>query len=112
MTTKIHMLVDALGRPLRFILTGGHINDCTQAALLLENASAGAILADKGYDTDKILETIQQLGAVAVIPPKSNRKIQPEYNRELYKQRNLIERSFNRLKNCSFLYLAAFHLWA
>lgn len=120
------MLVDALGRPLRFILTGGQINDCTQAATLLENVTAGAVLADKGYDTDSVLAQIEQLDAVAVIPPKSNRKIQRAYNRELYKQRNLIERGFNKLKHCrriatrydrkalyflSFLHLAAFHRW-
>lgn len=121
------MLSDTLGRPLRFILTGGQINDCTQVDLLLEGISTPAILADKGYDTDRVLETVQRLDAVAVIPPKSNRKIQREYDRELYKQRNLIERGFNRLKHCrriatrydrkalyflSFLHLAAFHLWA
>ena len=121
------MLSDTLGRPLRFILTGGQINDCTQVELLLEGISTPAILADKGYDTDRVLETVQRLDAVAVIPPKSNRKIQREYDRELYKQRNLIERGFNRLKHCrriatrydrkplyflSFLHLAAFHLWA
>lgn len=126
MTTKIHMLVDAMGHPLRFVLTGGQINDCTQAEILLENVGAQAILADKGYDTDKILAQVNQSGAKAVIPSKSNRKIQREYDRELYKQRNWIERAFNRLKYyrriatrydrktlhyASFLYLAAALCW-
>jgi transposase len=120
------MLTDAWGRPLRFVITGGQVNDCTQADKLLENIQAQAVIADKGYDTDKVLETVEQLGAVAVIPPKSNRKIQREYDRELYKQRNVIERAFNKLKHCrriatrydrkteyflAFLYLAAVHLW-
>lgn len=121
------MLVDALGQPLRFILTDGQANDCTQAAPLLENVTTEAVLADKGYDTDKVLAQVEQLKAIAVIPPKTNRKVQRAYDRELYKQRNLIERAFNRLKHCrriatrydrkaiyflSFLHLAAFHLWA
>jgi len=120
------MLTDALGRPLRFVLTGGQINDCTQAERLLENVQSEAILADKGYDTDRILAHADQSGAVAVIPPKANRKIQREYDRDLYKQRNWIERAFNRLKYyrriatrydrktlyyASFLYLAAALCW-
>jgi transposase len=120
------MLVDALGQPLRFMLTGGQVNDCTQAEVLLENVQAKAVLADKGYDTDQVLAQVAHSGAVAVIPPKSNRKIQREYDRELYKQRNLIERAFNKLKHCrriatrydrkacyflAFLQLAAAHIW-
>jgi len=121
------MLADALGRPLRFVVTAGQVNDCTQAERLLENVEkTGHVIADKGYDTDRILEKIDDLGASAVIPPKSNRKAQREYDREIYKQRNLIERAFNSLKRfrriatrydrkalyfCSFLYLAASFLW-
>ena len=45
-----------------------------------------------------MLEKIKELGASAVVPPKSNRKVQREYDRELYKERNLIERTFNKLK--------------
>ena len=54
------------------------------------------MIADKGYDSDKILGFIRWQGAIAVIPPKSNRKILREYDRELYKQRNLVERAFNK----------------
>ena len=57
------------------------------------------MIADKGYDSDKILGFIRWQGAIAVIPPKSNRKILREYDRELYKQRNLVERAFNKLKH-------------
>jgi len=126
MSTKIHMLTDALGRPLRFVLTGGQVNDCTQANSLLGNAKTGYVIADKGYDSEQVLEKVEELGAIAVIPPRSNRKEQREYDRELYKERNLIERTFNQLKHCrrlatrydrkalyfrSFLYLAASLLW-
>jgi transposase len=57
------------------------------------------VIADKGYDSDQILNFIQEQGGVAVIPPKSNRKALREYDRELHKHRNLIERAFNKLKH-------------
>ncbi len=57
------------------------------------------MLADKGYDTDAIVEHVASMGAVAVIPPKRNRKQQREYDKDLYKQRNRIERCFSRLKH-------------
>ncbi len=120
------MLTDALGRPLRFVLTAGQVNDCTQANSLLENAKTEYVIADKGYDSERVLEKIEELGAICVIPPRSNREEHREYDRELYKERNLIERTFNKLKHCrrlatrydrkalyfrSFLYLAASLLW-
>ena len=97
-TTKIHAVCDAMGNPIRFILTGGERNDCTQALDLLEGMSGQAVLADKGYDADYIVEAAEIMGAIAVIPPKSNRKVQREYDRDLYKERNLIERMFGKLK--------------
>lgn len=58
-----------------------------------------ALLADKGYDSDAIRDALAELEIEAVIPPKSNRKDPDPYDREAYKQRNLIERMFNKLKN-------------
>jgi len=84
---------------LRFILTGGERNDCTQALTLLENIKGEALLADKGYDANYIVEAAETMGAMVVIPPKKNRIIQREYDKDLYKERNLIERLFNKLKN-------------
>jgi transposase len=97
LSTKIHMLTDALGRPLRFVVTAGQVNDCTQADHLLEDIESAHMIADRGYDSERVLEKIEELGAVAVVPPKSNRKEQREYDKELYKERNLIERTFNKL---------------
>ena len=99
MSTKIHLLVDAKGQPMRFILTGGQVHDATQAIPLLTGVKATYVIGDKGYDSDRIVDFIQQQAAVAVIPPRSNRKTQRNYDRELYKQRNLVERAFNRLKH-------------
>lgn len=93
------MTVDARGQPIRFILTGGQAHDATQAIPLLTGIKATHVIGDKGYDSNQILEFIQQQEAVAVIPPRSNRTTLREYDRELYKQRNLIERAFNKLKH-------------
>ena len=116
------MVVDAEGQPIRFTLTGGQAHDATQAIPLLTGIKASHVIADKGYESDKILGFIQSQGAIAVIPPKSNRKNPWEYDRELYKQRNLIERAFNKLKHWrriatrydrrSLFFLAALHLVA
>lgn len=58
-----------------------------------------ALLADKGYDSDAIRDALAELEIEAVIPPKSSRNDPDPYDREAYKQRNLIERMFNKLKN-------------
>jgi transposase len=83
---------------LDFLITGGQVNDCTQAIELLGQHKAEAVFADKGYDADAIVEHVEAMGAKAVIPPKRNRKVQREYDKNLYKQRNRIERCFSRLK--------------
>ena len=59
---------------------------------------AGAVIADKGYDSDVLIETIEASGAQAIIPPRSNRTIQRQIDWHRYKARNLVERFFNRLK--------------
>ena len=91
-TCKIHALVDALGNPLRFRLTGGQHHDITQAEALIEGIKNAAVLGDKGYDADAFIKKIQQQNCIPVIPPRSNRKQPREYDEELYKERNLVER--------------------
>jgi putative transposase len=66
---------------------------------LLAGKHAVAVIADRGYDADVLLAQSHSIGAQAVIPPKCNRKLQREYDRQLYKQRNRIERCFNKLKH-------------
>ena len=82
-----------------FTVTAGQINDCTQAIALLGERKVEYVLADKGYDSDAIIEHVAMMGAVAIIPPKRNRKQQRRYDKTLYKQRNRIERCFSRLKH-------------
>lgn len=93
------MLCDALGNPVDFIITGGQVADCTQAIPLLGNHRADYVLADKGYDSNTIIKHIESSGATAVIPPKSNRKTPRAYDKTIYKERNLIERLFSKLKH-------------
>ena len=81
-----------------FALTGGQASDGPQAIPLLTGIETGAVIADKGYENNRTLNFIRSGGAAAVIPPKSDRKEPWEYGRELYRQRNLIERAFNKLK--------------
>jgi transposase len=98
LSSKIHCIVDGLGNPIEFILTGGEVHDNTCAEALLEDKKAAYVIADKAYDSDKTLDKITQMEAIAVIPPKSNRKEQRDFDKHYYKDRNLIERFFSRLK--------------
>jgi transposase len=99
LSTKIHATVDALGNPLGFYLTGGQACELDGADVLLPQLDSDTLLADKGYDADeRVLIPWQQAGKTAVIPPKANRKVQREYDKELYKARHLIENFFEKLK--------------
>ena len=73
MTTKLHVAVDALGNPLRVILSAGQIADIEQAEALIRGQSAEFIVADKGYDSDAFVEAISAQGSQPAIPPRSNR---------------------------------------
>jgi transposase len=99
LSTKIHAIVDALGNPIGFHLTGGQACDLEGADVLLPGLVADTLLADKGFDADKrVLEPLANAGKTAVIPPRQNRKQQREYDKELYKARHLIENFFAKLK--------------
>ena len=84
--------------PVRIIITDGTTADCTQAAKLIEGITAECLLADKGYDSNAIIEQAESQGMEVVIPPKKNRKEQRKYDKELYKLRHLVENAFLHLK--------------
>lgn len=126
LTTKLHVAVDSLGNPLRVILSAGQIADIDYASALIENLPGQAVMADKGYDTDHFVATIEAAGAQAVIPPRSNRLTQRDFDRHLYRDRNLIERFFARIRHLrriatrydklaksflSFVHLACTFVW-
>jgi transposase len=99
LTTKIHALVDADGRPVRLELTPGQAGDAPVAATLLETLAPGAtLIADRAYDTNAIRDLAAERGAWANIPPRSIRKGSFSFSTWVYRQRNLVERFFNQIK--------------
>ena len=99
-STKIHVACDGLGKPVKIILTPGQDHDVTQGPALIENSDAKKKIADKAYDSDRFIEAIESTGAEAVIPPRSNRTEQRSYDKEAYKERNVVERFFSAIKQC------------
>lgn len=97
-TSKIHAIVDALGNLLRFSITPGQTHDITQASKLLDGFTDAAVIADKGYDSDELRNTLKQNNCSSVIPPRKTRKNQYPYDKHLYKERHLIEGFFSKLK--------------
>ena len=79
-------------------ITSGTVADCKQACTLIEGIDAEYLLADRGYDSDAIVEMVEGAGATAVIPPRKNRKKQRDYDKYLYKLRHLVENAFQMLK--------------
>ena len=99
MSTKIHALVDAVGNPVGFHLTGGEAHDLVGADHLLPDMEADILIADKAFDADKrVIQPLKAAGKTAVIPPKSNRKQPRDLDKHLYAARHLIENFFARLK--------------
>jgi transposase len=92
-------MVDALGNPVGFLLTGGQAHDLAGADHLLPGMKADMLIADKAFDADKrVLDPLAAAGKEAVIPPKANRRLARTYDRDLYKARHLIENFFAKLK--------------
>jgi len=125
-TTKLHAACDALGNPVRFFITPGQRSDYIKALELIEGKQIKALLADKGYDANYIADTVLDMNAEVVIPPRSRRKNPREYDTDLYKERNIIERMFNKMKNfrriatrydklgaayLAFVFIVGIYLW-
>ncbi len=98
LSTKIHAAGDALGLPVRLIASPGQRNDIAYAHELIYGFQAECTIADKGYDANHLIDKIVEMQAAIVIPPKRNRKDQRPYDADLYKERNIIERFFSKLK--------------
>jgi transposase len=126
LTTKIHTLADAQGRPLRFILTAGQAHDVTTVPELLGERDADGVIADRAYDTNAVRSLIAERGAEAIIPSTRSRTRPIPHDPATYKLRNRIERFFNKLKHfrriatrydrralyfLSALYLASAMIW-
>lgn len=90
-------MVDALGNLVRFLLLPGQAHDMKGVAPLIRGVSFGALMADKAFDANWLLQELDERGASAVIPPKSNRKQQRVYDKEAYKWRHLVENYFAKI---------------
>ena len=99
LTTKIHALVDALGNPVKVMLSPGQDHDLTCAQPLIEAVDPGALIADKAFDADAFVAALDDRAITPVIPSKSNRKNARPCDFALYCERNLVERFFNTLKH-------------
>jgi transposase len=93
------LAVDAQGQPVELCLGPGEEHDITRAAELLSDHEPKAVIADKGYDADSLVETIRDRGAQVVIPPRCNRRELRKFSKRRYKSRNLVERFVNRIKH-------------
>jgi putative transposase len=97
-STKLSAATDALGNPCRLLAGPGHENDMVKGLDLIDGVKPEAVLADRAYDADRLMDAILDVGAEPVIPPRRHRKHQHAYDKVLYKERNVIERFFNKLK--------------
>lgn len=98
LNTKLHLAVDAHGMPVRVLVTAGPVADCTQAGRLIEGLAAEHLIADRGYDSDAIVEQAVRQGMQAQIPPRKHRKEARAWDKYLYKLRHLVENAFRHLK--------------
>ena len=96
--TKIHGVVSPLGHPVALAVTGAEAADSPHLPGLIAGIETGAVLADKGYDSDANRAAIRAAGAEPCIPPRTNRTAAIDYDRHLYRERTVAERFFGRVK--------------
>jgi transposase len=97
--TKIHAAVSGLGLPVKLILTPGQAADVTQGKTLIEGVPFEVVIGDRGFDSQSLVDAIEAKGGEAVIPTQKNRKVQRAIDWERYKDRNLVERFWAKVKH-------------
>ena len=118
MNSKLHVVSDAKGRPIRMYLSAGQTSDYMGAAALLSSLpQATALLADRGYDANWFRNALIDRGILPCIPTRKNRLVQIPHDTVLYQKRHRIENMFARIKDwrriatrydrCADLYLSA-----
>jgi len=98
MSTKVHLVVDALGLPLAFEITEGQRHDSRPAKELVARVLSRCLLADKAYDSGDFRASLKEQGCEPVIPSNRSRAERMPYDKDLYKARSEIECAFNLLK--------------
>ena len=100
LTTKIHALVDACGLPVKLKLTEGQAHDGRAAWDMVQDLPpASVFLADRAYDSNALRRRLEGMGVFDNIKPMPNRVTVPAFSQNLYRERNLVERFFNKLKH-------------
>jgi len=92
------VLVDTEGHPIKFLLTAGQLHDVSFAEEMMMGQKSESFIGDKGYDSDDFVEYLEQKGIQVVIPPRSSRNNPRDYDAEVYKERNIVERFINKIK--------------
>lgn len=88
-----------MGLPVKLILSPGQASDVTQAKLLIDGVPFEVVIADKGYDSQKFVTAIEVRGGEAVVPSRSNAKSPRKTDWARYKDRNLVERFWSKVKH-------------
>lgn len=119
-STKIHILSDALGNPLKYLLSPGQENDIEHAQAVVSGYAGENLLGDKGYDANDFIDYVKSKNMNPVIPPRQNRKEQREYDKNIYASRSNIEisigfhkhyrRIFSRFEKCASVFMSFLHL--
>ncbi len=99
LTTKPHAVVDGLGNPVRIKLTGGNVHDMVPSYELMADIDAEQFLADRAYDTDKIIEIAESKGAEVIIPLKKTERFREKLIDTSIKERHLVECFFAKIKS-------------
>ncbi len=128
-TSKIHMLCDAHGNPIDFVITGGQVHDSKVAATLIEACEAENLMADRAYHSSAIRQQCLEKGIQPIIPIKKNTvdELNLGFDSHLFKQRHVVENLFARLKHfrsiatrfdktlinySSMIFLACAYIWS
>jgi transposase len=82
----------------KFLLTAGQLHDVSFAQEMMSDQQSENFIGDKGYDSNAFVESLEQKGITVVIPPRSCRNNSRDYDKELYRERNLVERFINKIK--------------
>ena len=98
MSSKLHIAVDALGNPLRVLLSPGQSHEMTQAEALIDGLPGETLIADTAYDADAFRARLSARGTTAVIPANRSRARPIAHDIDLYKERHLVECFINKIK--------------
>ena len=98
MTRKIVALTDAVGKLIRFVVPPRQSHDLMAMPDLLQSLSCERMIGDKALDSDALLADLVERGAEAVIPPRTNRHVQRNFDQDLYRERHRMENVFTKIK--------------